>query len=173
MLRPASHCKNNTSRVVTIHLILAKIQTLYQTLKLAKNILNLDYQTRRTSCFYDTLIAQTIYAQLRSYFLVPEAHEKELEKKILLIIQAIVGFHGIPGYYDFSNADINPLPIIDPILLNGQHSGTIAAYFNKADSTVQHAESHHRLHDQRIQHSIIRVPVHKDSREEPNTALSK
>ena len=111
--------------------------------------------------------------QLRSYFLVPEAHEKELEKKILLIIQAIVGFHGIPGYYDFSNADINPLPIIDPILLNGQHSGTIAAYFNKADNTVQHAESHHRLHDQRIQHSIIRVPVHENSREEPNTALSQ
>ena len=171
MLR--SNCKKQTSRVVTIHLILAKLQTLYHTLKIANSILHLDYQVRRTSCFFDTLIVQTVYAQLRSYFIVPEAHEKELAKKILLIIQAIVNYHKIPGHYDFSDPDVNPLPIIDPILLNGQNSYTIASYFNQIGSTVQHSHQINSIHDQRIQHSIIRVPIHTNGSEKSDTALSE
>ena len=148
-----------TPKVVCIHLILAKLRTLYAMLRVTRDIQELDYQVRRTSCFFDVLLVQTTYAQLPSYAEIPPLHEREFDHKICSLIRSIVDFYGIPGFYDFSDPDINPLPIFDPKLTYGQHSQT-TAHSDQTSSSVQHNQSNDGLQYQRIHHTPIRVSKH-------------
>ena len=169
---PRTLSNKPTAQVVCIHLILAKLRTLYATLKIAKDIQSFDYQVRRTSCFFDVLLVQTVYAQLRSYADIPPLHEREFDNKICSLIRSIVEFYRIPGFFDFSNPDINPLPILDPALTYGQNSH-IAARPVQTTSSVQHTQSNDGIQYQRIHHSPIRMSDYQVYYQEPYSQLSQ
>ena len=173
LLMPPITSDDQVTKVVNIHMILSKLNTLYCILRAHQDITNLQYNVRRTSCFYDILLAQTIYGHLRLHTEIPEEHERELELKICSIIRSIVDFYGIPGFYDFSNPDFNPLPTIDPSLTYGQGQPTVTPHSSQARRIVQHNQSHHGIQYQRIHHTPIRVSIGSNYRQTTDVVLPR
>ena len=160
-------------KVILAHLILAKLRSLYLTLKTARDIGDIAYHTRRESCYYDIVIHQTLFDLLKDHIEVDSGQERMLQNKHVLVQNSVCRFHQIPTTYDFTDLDYNPIPLIPPTAAHGTGYTAAHTHPHQTPYTVQYYQTDHGIHSRAIRPQGARLPIQPTHLEHTYTQLHR